>query len=147
MQNSKCKKGDGIQPTAFCILHFASCITRLRLEHIMESQDEVLPVTAPERPFDAKEGAIDRSESEPDAVIVFEVLEIDVFGARAQLARVVEDIHDSRREDFPPVLALQQQRVLVAETEDAEAAEIVGAAERPLQIERHLVSRVSMSAQ
>ena len=65
-------------------------------------------------------------------------MQVEILATRGDLAGVVEDRAVHGREDLPPVLRLQQEQVAIAEPEILETAQIVGAAERALEIERDL---------
>src|SRR5688572_24598717 len=108
------------------------------LEDIVEPEDEVLAVTAAERGFDSQEDAVGGAEPESDAVVGFQIAQVQILDPGRHLASVIEERAVHSREDLPSVFRLEEQRVLVAEAQAVEAAKVVGSAKRPLVIERHL---------
>src|SRR5215216_3981175 len=87
------------------------------LKNIVEPEDEVPAVAAAECGFHAEEDTVRRPEPESDAVVGFQVLEVQVSDTRRNLAAVVEQRPVHGGEDLPTVLRLQQQRVPVSEAE------------------------------
>ena len=102
-----------------------------------------LPSRLPKAPS-TRETRRCRAEPESDAVVGLEIVRGQILETRGDLAGVVEDGAVHGREDLPAVFRLEQQHVTVAEPGSAEAAQIVGAAERPLKIERDLAPRLGI---
>src|SRR5688572_27734855 len=114
---------------------------RCRSENMPISQNEMLTAAAAEGAFDPQEHAVARAEPEADPIVGLEAVEAEIFQARCDAARVVENGAVDRREDLPAILGLQQEDVLVPEAELPEAAQVVGTAQGALVVERHLLSR------
>src|SRR5688572_14710612 len=112
------------------------------LEDMAEPQDEVGARGAAERTLDAEEDPIDRAESEADADVGLQIVQIDILETWGDLAGVVEDRAVHGGEDLPAVFRLEQEHVAVTESKVSEAAKIIGAAERSLEIERDFGPRV-----
>ena len=80
--------------------------------------------------------------AEADAAAVVKARDVDVALERNDLARVGEQRHVQHAEGVPPVFGGQVHRVVVLEAVRHEAAQLVAAAERRLQIDRHRVVRL-----
>src|SRR5262245_59881747 len=100
-------------------------------------EHQMLAAAAAEGSFNPEEHAIERAESEPDAVVGLEVVEIQIVRVGGDLPRIVENGAVERREDLPSILGLQKQQVLVPEAVPVEPAQIVGPAQGPLEVEGH----------
>src|SRR5215213_10733105 len=103
---------------------------RRRLKDAAEDDIQMLAITAPEAGVDAKHDRGVRVEAEPETVVRFEVLEIEIGAAVGDLAGVVEERAVEAAPDLPAILGLSEDRVRAAEPVLAEAAQRVVAAER-----------------
>src|SRR5262245_35436986 len=102
---------------------------------------EVLAITTPEAGVDAKDDGVVRVETEPEAVVGFEVVEIQIGPGVGDFAGVVEEGAVEAAPDLVAVFALREDRVWSAEAVLAKAAKRVVAAERRHQIEGHDFAR------
>src|SRR5687767_5544004 len=82
--------------------------TRRTLEDMAESQNKVLSSAAAKGPFDSKEDAVSGAKAEPDAVIGFEIPQVQILQPGRHLARVIKDRAIDRGEDLPAILRLEQ---------------------------------------
>src|SRR6187551_2781865 len=112
-----------------------------RLKDIPEHYVEVLAVGAAEPGVDPQNRAVVGVESEAEAVVVLEVLEVEVGASQGDLAGIVEQRRVEARPDFKPVLGLRENRVRSPKAVVPEAAQRVVSTEVRHQIERHARSR------
>src|SRR5262245_2365108 len=98
-------------------------------------------ITAPEAGVHAKDDCIVSVETEPEAVVGFEVAEIQTGSRADHFTGVVEERPVEAAPDLVAVFALRENRVRSAEAVLAKAAERVVAAERRHQIEGHHLAR------
>src|SRR5215813_172000 len=127
MGSSGKNAGVAPRPAIVSAPHASTIASARRLEDMTEPHHEVLAFATAERSFDAQEDAVDGTEAEADPVVGLEIAEGKILGARCHLARIVEERAVDGGEDLPSVLGLEQQEIAIAETETAEAAQIVGA--------------------
>src|SRR5262245_48026636 len=100
----------------------------------------MLAITTPEPGIDTKDDRVVGVETEPEAVVGFEVLEIQIGSSGRHLARVVEERAVETAPDLVAVFALRENRVRSPEAVLPKATKRVVAAECRHQIERHHVA-------
>src|SRR5262245_21165996 len=72
---------------------------------------EMVAIRAAEGSIDAEHDAVVGVEAEPDAVVRFEILEVQILTLVGHFARIVEDGAVEAAPDFPTVLGLGQDGV------------------------------------
>src|SRR5687768_8512815 len=112
------------------------------LKHAAKNEIQVLAIAAPKRSIHAKHNTVIGVEPEPEAVVGFEFLQIEIAATLRHLARVIEERPVQATPDHPPILGLRENRVRTAEAVFAEAAQGIVPAERRHEIERHLATGI-----
>src|SRR4030095_11354768 len=82
-----------------------------RLKHAAKDDIEVLDISTPKRRVYTEDDRFIGIETKPEAVIVLEVLEVQIAPTIGDLARIVEERSVQSAPDLPPVLALRKKRV------------------------------------
>src|SRR5262245_20495981 len=110
---------------------------RTRLEHAAKDDIQMLPILTPKAGIHPKDDALVGVEAESEAVVLFEVVEIQVGAAVRDLAGVVEQRGVEPAPDLPAILRLPENRVRSAKPVLAKSAQRVVAAERRHEVEGH----------
>src|SRR5262245_48781710 len=106
---------------------------------MFEPQERNEPFAA-ERKIEARDEGAVTVNAEPDAIRHVEVTQREIAAAGGYLAGIDEDGAVERPPRLPPVLGGQQDAVSILKPELSEPAKRLGASERRLEIERHLLA-------
>src|SRR4030095_6135415 len=115
-----------------------------RLENPAKNDVQMLAILTPEAGIHAKHDTLVGVEAEPEAVVAFQILEIQIGAAVADFPRIVEERAVEAAPDLPAILHLSQNRVRSPESVLSKSAQRIVPTECRHEVERHDVSRISV---